>query len=187
MGVMCLGCAGTMVVLKDFRIFGIQYVLYYFIFYCLGYYINKYQLLTENRWLIAILLLVWFIMGSFWKPRELPEFIPLTGGMATMFRFVYKFSVACVAVFVMFSFAPLTMSQEGALTKLMCKLGSVSLGIYTFHLIFTYELIRFIQDYISNDVAIVLIGFVILSITSYCVMNFIGRWKWSARILLGKF
>ena len=187
MGVVCLGCAVIMAVLKDVRIFGIQYVLYYFIFYCLGYYINKYRLLTYKKWVIAILLLAWFVMGSFWRPRELPEFIHLTGGMFTMFRFVYKFAVAFVAVFAMFSFAPLALSKKCNWNDIICRLGAVSLGIYTFHLTFVNVCVNHLKHIITNDIALVLVSFVILSIVSYIVVSLLSKWKWSARVLLGKF
>ena len=187
MGVVCLGCAGTMAVLKDVRLFGIQYVLYYFIFYCLGYYINKYRLLTCKKWVIAILLLVWFVMGSFWRPRELPEFIHLTGEMASMFRFVYKFAVAFVAVFAMFSFATLALSKKCNWNDMICRVGAVSLGIYTFHLTFVNICVNLLKHIVTNDIALVLVSFVTLSMVSYIVVILLGKWKWSARVMLGKF
>ena len=175
-----------MVVLKDIRIFGIQYVLYYFIFYSLGYYINKYQLFTKQKALIALLVLVWFILGSFWRPRELPSFVSLTGGIATMVRFTYKFMVAFFAVFAMFSLAPMVLNGLGWFNRMMCKLGAISLGIYTCHLIFTNMLVLFIQQYIDNNVAVVLIAFLLLSVTSYCVVTILGKYKLTSRLLLGK-
>lgn len=187
MGAACLGCAATMLVLKDIRIFGIQYVLYYFIFYCLGYYINKYCLFTNKVWALVLLLLAWFTMGSFWHPRELPEFIPFTGGLATTFRFVYKFSVALVGVFAIFSLVQLTMNKNGKIVKLISSIGSVSLGIYTFHLTFVNICVNQLRSCISSDTTLVFFSFVILSSLSYIATTLISKWRWSARIFLGKF
>lgn len=186
MSLACICCAGTMVVFKDIRILGIQYILYYFIFYCLGYYINKYQLLTNKTWLILLLLFVWFVMGSFWRPHELPKYISLTGELATMCRFIYKFAVALVAISAIFSLAPLTLNRKNRLNEIICQLGSISLGIYTFHLTFVGKICEILRLVCRESIFVVWISFILITVLSYFVVILIGKYKLPARCLLGK-
>lgn len=186
MGGACVGCAVTMVIFKDIRIYGIQYVLYYFIFYCLGYYINKYHLFAEKKLLIMSMVFGWFLLGSFWRPRGLPSFIPLTGGIATMVGFAYKFVVAFIAIFAIFSLAPKIMNGRGEFNQMICKIGAISLGLYTFHLTFVNYLVSYVGDFIENKVFVVLLSFILLSILSYLVVTLLSKQKWTAQLLLGK-
>lgn len=186
MGVTCVGCAVTMIIFKDIRIFGIQYVLYYFIFYCLGFYINKYHLFTEKKLLIMLMVISWLLLASFWKPRELPSFIPLSGGIAIMFRFAYKFIVANVAIFAMFSIAPKVLNSHGKFNQLISKIGAVSLGLYTFHMTFVNQIVLFVKSYIENNVIVFFLSFLLLSILSYFIVTLLGKQKCAARLLLGK-
>ena len=186
MGAVCVLCASIMVIFKDIRIFGIQYILYYFIFYCLGYYINKYQIQTDKKWVTVLLLIVWFILGSFWRPRELPSFLPLTGSSATIVRFAYKFIVAFVAVLAIFSFSPKVLNGRNKFNYTVCKFGSMSLGIYTSHLIITGMVVNFVNKYVDNDIVVVLSSFVLLTMMSYSVVTLLGKWKWTSRLFLGK-
>lgn len=186
MGVLCLLCAAIMAILKDIRVLGIQYILYYFIFYCLGYYIHKYHVLIDKKWLIALMMLAWFVLGSFWRPRELPSFLPFTGNFAIIVRYVYKFIVAILAVLVMFNLAPIIMNGNRKFNKMLCKLGTVSLGVYTVHLTFTNFIVQVIQHYISLNTLVVLISFVVLVSFSYFVVFLLSKWKYTERLMLGK-
>lgn len=186
-GLVCILCAGVMIILKDIRVFGLQYILYYFLFYSLGYYMRKYDLLVRRVPLVILLLLLWFLLGSFWKPRELPDFVHVTGTVGTMLKFAYKFIVAFVAVIGMFSFSALVLNKKGLVNDAICKLGTISLGIYTFHYTVVNIFVNTIRHFITPDWGIVVISFVVLSIVSYFVVWIIGRNKWTARFLLGKF
>lgn len=183
----CLICAGTLVALSDIRILGIQYILYYFIFYTLGYFINKFNIVASNKWVIIMLGIVWFVLGSYWRPHELPPFLYQYFGNSSAIRYVYKFVVALVAVVFIFSAAPALLNRHNALNNTLCAIGAISLGIYAFHMIILNSLVKSVASLIDDPKLITICSFVILSIVSFVAVYFLGRWKWTNRILLGKY
>jgi len=186
-GLTCVVCAAVLVVLKDIHILGIQYILYYFIFYAIGYYIHKFGIAIESTTVCVLMAFAWLLLASFWKPQALPEFIPLTGIAATMLRFIYKFVVAFVAVIVLFSVAHQCLNGENKGSKALTWLGTYSLGIYVIHLTFADLVSKFVFSFVNDTWARVLILFVLLAIISSAIVWLLKKFKWTSRVFLGKY
>ena len=185
-GLTCIVCAAVMVVLKDIHILGIQYVLYYFIFYAIGYFIHKYGISVKYSSICVLLALIWLLLASFWRPQALPGFIPLTGMAATMLRFVYKFVVALVAIIVIFSVAPKCLNGDNKASKALTWLGTYSLGIYVVHLTFADLVSKFVFSFVNDTWARVLIFFIFLAVISSAIVWLLNKFKWTSRVFLGK-
>lgn len=88
---------GIMVALK-FKLFGFQFIAWFFPFYAIGFFGRKYQCLWEKRgrvdslWFSALFL----CMAYWWMRKDPPLFIPPSSHM--VYNYVYKFMVAGVAI-----------------------------------------------------------------------------------------
>lgn len=183
----CVAFASVLVVLKDIHYLGIQYVLYYFIFYVMGYYIHKWNISSEKVVVMILLFAIWFLLASFWRPNALPVFIHLTGGAATMLRFVYKFAVAAVAVFFLFSVTPRALNGTSVINQVLVWLGKYSLGIYVIHLTFIKLATNLVTRFIDGEsVQIWALSFLLL-LFSAAIIRLLNMNQWPARFLLGKF
>lgn len=185
-GLTCVVCAAVLVVLKDIHFLGIQYILYYFIFYAIGYYIHKFRITIKSTTVCVLMAFAWLLLASFWRPQALPEFIPLTGIAATMLRFIYKFVVALVAVIVIFSVAPKCLKGENKVSGVLNWLGTYSLGIYVVHLTFADLVSKFVFSFVNDTWARVLILFVLLAVISSAIVWLLNKFKWTSRVFLGK-
>lgn len=183
----CVFFASVLVVHKDIHYLGIQYVLYYFIFYVMGYFIHKWNVRTETVGVMILLFAIWFLLASCWRPNVLPDFVPLTGGAATMLRFVYKFVVATVAVVFLFSFAPIALNGDNMFNHILVWLGKYSLGIYVIHLTFIKLISNLVSRFVVGDNLQILVLSVSLLIFTVYLIWLLNKNKWSARVLLGKF
>jgi len=86
---------GIMVTLK-FKLFGFQFIAWYFPFYCIGYFGRKHLLriepfLRRMQWLMLALFMA---MAWFWMRKDPPMFMP--EGSSIIFNYVYKFATAMV-------------------------------------------------------------------------------------------
>ncbi|WP_368330196.1 hypothetical protein [Phocaeicola vulgatus] len=88
---------GIMVALK-FKLFGFQFIAWYFPFYAIGFFGRKYQYLWEKRgrvdslWFSALFL----CMAYWWMRKDPPLFMPPSSHV--VYNYVYKFMVAGVAI-----------------------------------------------------------------------------------------
>ena len=181
----CVVFAGVLVLLKDIHFLGIQYILYYFIFYVLGYFIHKWNL-RSNKVNVRLLFVIWLFLASFWRPNALPDFSPLTGSVATMLCFVHKFVVAAVAVVTLFLFAPRVLNNDHIINRVLAWLGKFSLGIYVIHLTFIDIAMSVVARFINGEIARVWLLCFLLLLFSVALIRILNINKWTARLLLGK-
>lgn len=186
-GAFCIVCAIVLVIFKDIHFLGIQYVLYYYIFYVIGYYIRRFGIEVKNIALLIALAVTWFLLASFWRPHTLPEFIPLTGMAAQMLRFGYKFVVAAVAVVVMFTAAPKLLNGDSKANWVLVWLGKYSLGIYVIHLTFVDLVQSLVSRFIVSDGVQIWTLFIVLSLLSTAIVWILTKNKWTGRVFLGKY
>lgn len=186
-GVMCIVFAAFLVILKDIHLLGIQYILYYFLFYAIGYYIHKFGILIKSIMACVLMAFAWLLLASFWRPQALPEFIPLSGMAATMLRFIYKFAVALVAVIVIFSIAPKYLIRDNKASKVLTWLGTYSLGIYVIHLTFADLVSKFVFSFVNDTWAKILFLFVLFAVISSAIVWLLNKFEWTSRLFLGKF
>ena len=95
--IVCIILMGLMVALK-IKLFGFQFIAWYFLFYCLGYFCKKYfhqleQPLRSVQWPMLILFMV---MAFFWMRKESPAFISTSSNI--IYGYTYKFATAIVVL-----------------------------------------------------------------------------------------
>ena len=182
---MCLIFVCALAIFKNIRLFGLQYIFYYFLFYSLGYYMNKYRWHIDSMMIICGLGVLWFIMASFWRPRALPYFISIGQSIDVFIMFAYKFGVAFIAVIAMFSIAhKLSLRNE----NIVSEFGRLSLGIYVFHLTFISLIVEWLKLIIPwNTQLLVIVSFIVAMISSFIAIRLLAKSRCTAELLLGKF
>lgn len=183
----CVVFAAVLVVFKDIHYLGIQYILYYFLFYVMGYFIHKRNITSDKVAVMILLFAFWFLLASFWRPNALPDFIPLTGSAANMLRFIYKFLVAAVAVVFLFSFSPIVLNGDNKFNRVLVWLGKYSLGIYVIHLTFIKLISNLVAHFVVGENAQIWVLSILLLLISAALIWLLNKNKWTARLLLGKF
>jgi len=174
----------------NIRILGFQYIAYYFIFYSLGYFLNKHRnLLTDNAIAIGLCFIVWFALASYWNMHELPWFlngIQMIPG--SIMQYLYRFTTAIIAVYILFSAFPLIFKEKRKVLDGVIYLGQYSLAIYGLQGVLIY----FVCDLVIRSniapslLSQVLGSFVITTILCVLFVNVGSRNTYSARLLFGK-
>lgn len=188
-GAIALILVGIMVIL-NFRIFGFQFIAFYFMFYAFGYYCNKYRnLLTTSKTIMVVLFAIWIAMGSFWNMHELPFFfkgVPFVP--AAMLQYAYRFATSFVAIYLIFTAAPLLLNKGDKYNQHVVHLGQISLGIYVVHLTTIIPLSPWLVSMMPNVPmpVVVLLSFVIATIVSVFIVELLNKNKYTSRYLLGK-
>ena len=87
---------GIMVVLK-FKLFGFQFIAWYFIFYCMGYFGKKYEdkIRRFGKSTAWILLAIFVTAAYYWMRKDPPTFMPTESSM--IYNYAYKLIVATIA------------------------------------------------------------------------------------------
>ncbi len=180
-----------MFAMPDAKLFGVEYVAYYFFYYVLGYYLHKYSeyLFIRNRLLIVVIGMFWFALGSIYSTQGLPSqlnilpFIP-----SSILYYVYRIVTACLAIFFLISLGMKIMNEDNGLIKYAVDLGKVSLGIYAVHMVVRFRLVDAIVCMISSICywPLMIITFIVLVPISYGIVWILGKWKPTSTLLLGK-
>lgn len=188
-GTIALILVGIMVLL-NFRMFGFQFIAYYFMFYTFGYYCNKYRnLLTSNKPVWMVLFLLWLVMGSFWNMHELPFFlkgIPFVP--SALLQYAYRFATAFVAIYLLFSSAPMLLKARNKVNEKIAHLGQISLGIYVVHLTLIIPMSPWLAKQLPNVPMpiVIILSFVTALIISITIVELLSKNKYTSRYLLGK-
>lgn len=184
----CIVLAITMVMF-ELRVFSFQFIAYYFIFYVVGYYLHKYYDFVKSvNWvLIAILAVLWGVLAWFWQMKEVPSFLQAFQLPGALALYVYRFVTALVAIFVLFAVTPKTLNDKKRLNLHLGKLGVVSLGMYTSHVIFIKGIVGFYVNIILSNELVILMTFISASLVSYFLVWLLSKWRVTSCLLLGKF
>ena len=186
---MCVVLMGTMVVL-DFRLFGFQFISYYFLFYTLGYCLHRYtRLVTTNRAGLGIILLLWAALAWSWNMHELPAWMPQIPHVpGSLLQYAYRGLTALLAIVFIFGMAPRALNGAGWLNRWACRIGTVSLGYYTCHIMLMGHVTGLIRRCLptAGDEVLIATAFVVCLCLTMAVVELIKRNKLTARILLGK-
>lgn len=186
-GATCMILFGAMVAL-DLRIFGFQFIAYYFLFYTLGYCVHRFSILQIKNGLALILLFgIWAVLAWFWNMHELPSWIPAIPHVPeALLLYAYRGTTAVIAILFLFGMAPKLLN--GSKRTVISRMGQISLGIYVCHLTFVHQIISFCRNslHISNEWALVVATFAISIIFAVTVSELLLKNRYSARLLLGK-
>ena len=174
-------------VLYDFRLLGFQFIAYYYMYYVLGYYLHKYPKLSQaNNVTLIVLIAVWAVMAFFWKMHELPPFLNWIPLPNAMMQYAYRYITAIIAIYAIMCLAPKVLNQDTLWNKPLITLGQISLGVYVVHLLIIPYITQLIGTWMENDDIVIIVSFVVSCIISWVSVSFINKWKWTARLLLGK-
>ena len=183
----CLLLIGVMVAFEP-RLFGFQFIAYYFLFYSLGYYLHKYEdrIVTNNLFLIAILTLCWFALAWFWKMHELPFWLQSIPLPVSLVQYTYRFITAAIAIYVLLAVSPRVLNINKGLNRPFVKLGTISLGIYTTHFILIGRIAKLFANSCLSESMRIIVSFVVALSISWAIVWLLSKWKFTAKYMLGK-
>jgi len=172
----------------DIRVFGFQFIAYYFIFFTMGYCIRRYRLLQiKSNVFVACFIFVWMLLAWFWNMHELPSWIPNIPHIPmSLLQYAYRGITAVIAISIIFSMSPKLLDTVSAWNIPFVRMGQISLGIYVVHLLLIPHITRFIGQWIANTNFIILSSFVIVGILSMIIVSLLNKWQFISRLFLGK-
>ena len=173
-------------VLLDYREHGVQYISYYYPYYVFGSYYH--QWMSKKSGGMApyyIGLVIWFIAALFWNMHEPPVFLKVAAIPSSLTCYVYRYFVAILAIVVFYGLAQRFLSKENLICSLLNRIGILSLGIYTIHIIFI-KLLRLVLPISINSTILVICLWLMALILSYLIAGLLSKNKTTALLLLGK-
>ena len=184
----CLLLMGVMVSM-DIRVFGFQFIAYYFFFYTMGYCIRRFTLLQiKNNVIVACLIFVWAVLAWFWNMHELPLWVPSIPHIPmSLMQYAYRGITAVISIIIIFSIAPKLLDTVSSWNTPFVKMGQISLGIYVVHILLISYITQLLGHWIANSSFIILSSFVIVWVLSMIIVSFLNKWQFTSRLLLGKF
>lgn len=176
---------GAMVALR-IKIFGFQFVAWYFPFYCIGYFGKKYEEVFSafSRHAVIPSLLLFVVMAWFWMRKEPPTFMPV--GSSVVFNYTWKFLTAVIAIFALYS-----LFKHYVVCKYLIinKMGGATLGLYAIHQSVITIILKLTSQYIPNEleysVFVIMLWLVVVAI-SYAVYCLLNKNRYTALLFLGK-
>lgn len=183
----CLLLIGLMVFF-EIRLFGFQFIAYYFLFYTIGYTLRKCPIRLFRKPIVLIVLtIIWGILAWGWNMHQLPSWIPPIPNIPiSLQQYIYRGVTAAIAIIVILNVAPQWLNGSG-LNKVISRFGKVSLGIYVVHLTimgYITDGIRYI--YPMSSTAMVIVVSILTAALSCGIVELLYRSKLSAEVLLGK-
>lgn len=181
------------IILPNPKFLGYEYVSYYFIYYSMGYFIHKFnEYIPKKTAVLTALLIIWFILGSFWEQKGIPAIIPQCLHSIPMINIFYRILTATIFIVAMFGisfkFGTTVNSNNGSLRKQLLECGQISLGLYTVHKVLIVWLIKGVIAVTPNfpEYIHIAIVFILLTILSVIIVRQISNWKTLSHWLLGK-
>lgn len=185
-------CAILLVLMvgAEIRMFGFQFLAYYFLFYTLGYCLHKYDWKLLSSWTFLVpSALLWFFLAWGWTMHGLPSWLPAIPHVpSTLLQYAYRGFTALVSIVVLIGAAPKLLNGKGKLNTFISGVGIISLGMYTGHLLFLgliKRLLLYLSPAINTWLAIIIIS-VIIFILAHILIKLLEKNKNTARIFLGK-
>lgn len=179
--------AGIMVAF-DFRLLGFQFIAYYYLFYSMGYFLNKYndRLVTKKKNVIVLLSLVWLALAWFWNMHELPNFLKVIPIPLIIMQYFYRFVTAALAIYLLIAFMPQFLDNEKRWNKPLEHFGKISLGIYTVHYLLMGKIVWVYSSLGLSNPLIIISSFITGLLVSWLIVWLISEWNVTSTWLLGK-
>lgn len=177
------GCA-MMVELK-LKLFGFQFITWYFLFYCLGFYLRKYETVF-NVWMKRTMwpcFFLFLISGYWWMRKDPPAFMESNAG--EIYNYVYKGGVALLATT---SILTLFKQIGGGKILYIEMFGKETLGIYAIHLSMLGWMYEWMEYNFQAHYFLFVVGTTLLMLlVSHYIYYLLLMNRWTARFFLGKF
>lgn len=180
--------------LLEFRLYGFQFLAYYFLFYTLGYCLHKYdgsklmQCINRNACILAFSIL-WAFLAWGWSMHALPSWMPVIPHIpSSLLQYAYRGVTAVLAVVVIIRISPLVLRKENGVNRFVLPLGIVSLGLYVVHLAIMGDIVECIQGSMPSldKRGCFFLSFLIALVISYLFVCLMRKNKYTAMIFLGK-
>lgn len=177
----------SMVISKT-KLFSIQLISYYFIFYSLAYYFHKHyeRLSVIKNWGLLVLVVIWGVLAWFWQMQEAPEFLAWMPLPATIVNYLYRFITGLIAIYILLVAMPNVMDSSKAWNKPLVNLGTISLGIYSVNFLVLGNIVPMLQRAGMGESMTILLAFVLGSLSAWGIIWILSKWKVTAQVLLGK-
>lgn len=174
----------------NIRVFGMQFITYYFIFYYMGYCLHnlRFKFLYNNKILVSFAV-AWIFLGWYWQMSHVPAIMKwVTFLPSSLVIQGYRFVTAFLALSVIFSIAPRYLDSDTWITRRLVRFGYLSLGIYTFHLLIIKSVMSLFRQFLPNidNNLLIFVSFILLTVASFICVSLISRNKVLAKYLLGK-
>lgn len=183
----CLFLAVVMV-LFEVRVFGYQFISYYFLFYTLGYFFHKYEncVTSSSLFPLVILGICWAILAWFWQMHELPAFMKELPLPATITQYAYRFVTATIAVYLLLVLSPKVLNSTRKWNQPLVNFGKISLGIYAVHFMFLGVWIRLFNEIGIINEYVIICTFAMTLASTWIIVLLLSKWHITAIWLLGK-
>lgn len=189
-GITALGLIGCQFILPNAKLFGYEYVAFYFIFYMMGYYANKYkESLPHKGSILWLLFIIWAIMSLFWTPNGVPFFLKDIPFVPTkIVQMGYRILTPIIFIIWMYAAATKLKVSDSWIWKILIELGQISLGLYTVHMVVKNLFAKILLDVIPAWPIWIhtVIEFVVLTVFSFFIVRLLLRWRVTSKWLLGK-
>lgn len=178
----------SIMVLFEVRVFGFQFIAYYFLFYCLGYFFHKYEdhVILSSVFLLVLLGVCWIVLAWFWHMHELPKFMEWLPLPATIMQYAYRFITASIAVYLLLVLSPKILSSTSKWNQPLVNLGKISLGIYAAHFMFLGMWIKIFNEMGLNVECVIACTFIMTLTVTWIIVWLLSKWHVTATWLLGK-
>lgn len=178
----------TIMVLLEVRVFGFQFIAYYFLFYSIGYFFHKYEdkVVPSSVLLLAYLGICWGVLAWFWNMHELPVFLKGLPLPATITQYTYRFITAAIAIYLLLDLSPRVLNSSLLWNRPFVKFGNISLGIYAVHFMFLGMWISFFRQVGLSDDGVIAGTFVMVLVVSWLIVWLLSKLKVTSTWLLGK-
>ncbi len=189
MAVACVVLLGIMVG-AELRLFGFQFLAYYFVFYLIGYCVRRFPRLRMGRRLpLGAMLVAWAVMAWWWNMHELPAWMPRIPHVpGALVQYAYRGLTALLMVLFLLGVAPRALSGEGWLNRAVAWVGVVSLGCYTCHLTIIGRVTGMLRRMLPGmgDGGLIMLSFALCLCLTLAVVALLRKNKVTAKVLLGK-
>lgn len=181
----------ALMVVFEIRVFGFQFLSYYFLFYTAGYCIHRFALWQKirNKIVLTSLFLFWCLLAWYWNMHMLPTWMPVVHFLpSSLLQYTYRGVTAIVAILFIFGVAPWELNNMGRFNLFIKEIGTISLGLYVCHLTFMGGIVRILNAILPQvgTIGIIILAFVIGFALSFAIVELLKCNKYTAKYLLGK-
>lgn len=174
----------------NIRLFGFQFLAYYFVFYVLGYCLHRFEWMrVSNKWVICFMMVIWLYLAWYWQMVHVPTNIAVIPHLPSSLAIQgYRFVTAMLAVVTIQSTASKCLNSKNWLNLKAVEMGGISLGVYAVHLLLLDDIIAFFKVvWVDIPNCLLMVStFVVLTIVSFGIVKLLSLNRDTSKFLLGK-
>ena len=182
----------AVMLVTNFRLFGFQFISYYYLFFLFGYMIRKYKNSVNTRNIIYVpLFVLWCLLAWNWNMHALPSWLHISIIPESILQFLYRGMTAFIAVYLLLMCSEKILDKEkNVLSRYIVWMGKYSLCFYTTHLLLVVSMRKMVIGVIPElDGQYALLEpllFLLLLVVSTIIILILSRNVWLERLFIGK-